>query len=232
MIENYKEMCLGDYLRLLEIYQDDSRSEDDKDLLAVALLNGMSEDEVLNLSIPEYLALKEKAGFLFYLPQKEKLKKEYKIGEYTCTLMKDYRQMTAFQYIDFKEFAKSDGEHFAQMLAVALIPKGKTYNAGYDAFDLAREIKTEMSILDCLAIRDFFLRKWARLMRTTLHSSERAIRKARRVVDKELMEKVAESLTTINQWMDLQRGGVGLPGWTQSLSLPILLGMRLADELP
>lgn len=232
MIENYKEMCLGDYLRLLEIYQDDSRSEEDKDLLAVALLNGMSEDEVLNLSIPEYLALKEKAGFLFYLPQKEKLKKEYKIGEYTCTLMKDYRQMTAFQYIDFKEFAVAEGEHFAEMLAVILVPKGCTYNNGYHMHELASAIKTDLSILDCIAIRDFFISKWVRSISNTLRSSERLLKKARRAVDKKMVQKAMEELILMQDLADLSKGGAGPLGSTPYLNLPILLGTRLVDELP
>lgn len=224
MIKSYDEMPLGVYNTMLEI-MGSARSEEDKDLLLVGLLCGKGEDEMLDLTIPEYLELKKDAGFLFYLPEERKVKKTYTINGREYTLIDDYRKMSAAQYVDFKEWSKAEGENSANLLAVCLVPRGCTYNNGYDVLDVARDVRTGLCVLDAIAIRNFFIRKWETLIRATLRSSERIVRRTR-AVDGQTRERV----TTLLE--DLRRNGGGCPGWTPYPTLPIALGTRLMQGEP
>ena len=206
IIDNYRKLPIGKYNEIVKLCETEM-DEVDRKVSIVAILTGLTEDEVLALPITDFTECCAKAKFID-LPCPETLipsvSKSYPVGGFNLVPVTDMRKVTTAQYIDFLSFSKDKEHNIVEMLSCFLVPKGMDYNEGYDILDVHNAIKEEMSVAEVLAVLAFFFGSWTRSLHSTLSYSERM---ARRVKDKEkrqmMMERIAELRSTIS--------GVGSP---------------------
>lgn len=201
IIDNYRKLPIGKYNEIVKLCETEM-DEVDRKVKIVGILTGLTDDEVLNLPLPEFAECCAKAKFL----DKEcpenlipSVSKSYPVGGFTLVPVTDMRKVTTAQYIDFLSFSKDKEHNIVEMLSCFLVPKGMDYNEGYDILDVHNAIKEEMSVAEVLALLAFFFGSWTRSIHSTLSYSERM---ARRVKDKEkrqmMMERIAELRSTIS----------------------------------
>lgn len=213
MIRDYEHLPLGIYYKILAM-----RDDIDNSPAIVALLAGKTEDEVMRMPLAEYAILRDYAAFLFHTPKAARVRPSYTCGAFTLK-PSDLEHLTTAQYIDFKEWARMDGDHTVELLSVLLVPRGKTYGEGYDVADVIEAIRGDMCVTDAAALRGFFVSRLARLTRVSLTFSAKI---ARRLKDQqtrtEMMDRIAGLYSCIN--------GDGLDRSTRWQSLPAALGPR------
>lgn len=201
IIDNYRKLPIGKYNEIVKLCETEM-DEVDRKVSIVAILTGLTEDEVLALPITDFTECCAKAKFID-LPCPETLipsvSKSYPVGGFNLVPVTDMRKVTTAQYIDFITFSKDKEHNIVEMLSCFLVPKGMDYNEGYDILDVHTAIKEEMSVAEVLALLAFFFGSWTRSIHSTLSSSERM---ARRVKDKGkrqmMMERIAELRSTIS----------------------------------
>jgi hypothetical protein len=201
IIDNYRKLPIGKYNEIVKLCETEM-DEVDRKVSIVAILTGLTEDEVLALPITDFTECCAKAKFID-LPCPETLipsvSKSYPVGGFNLVPVTDMRKVTTAQYIDFITFSKDKEHNIVEMLSCFLVPKGMDYNEGYDILDVHNAIKEEMSVAEVLALLAFFFGSWTRSINSTLSSSERM---ARRVKDKGkrqmMMERIAELRSTIS----------------------------------
>ena len=169
MITGYHNVPIGKYQRILEVLK--NRQDDiGAHAAIVAILNDMTEEEVLNLPLLEYKKLSEPLGFIMEpLPKYEgKVKKEYIIGDIVLVPVVDIKKFTAAQYIDYQTLIKED-DKLIELMSTLLVPKGHTYANGYDLADVQSAI-SKMPVMLIAELSAFFLQKWQDLMNRSLIS--------------------------------------------------------------
>lgn len=160
IIDNYRDLSIGDYQEIVAICKDGSLEEIDKQVKMISILTGRTEDEILDLPIMEYKRLSARLSFLeSELPgDKQRLADSYKIGKFDLIPVKDIRKVSTAQYIDFQSFHQAGfEEHFVEILSCLLVPKGMKYNTDYDIIEVQNAIRKEMNVYDALCLYGFFI---------------------------------------------------------------------------
>lgn len=217
MITDYKHLPVGKYLDIIAIPRDTEQL--DYQVRVVAILNDMSDDDVLDLPLPRYKELAAAADFLTAPVLKDgrnpfdgkNVPTSYTLGGQKMKLTVDPSKMTVAQYVDFQTFAKQDAPaNLPLVLSCILVPEGKQYNEGYDVAEVHALIRDTFPVYDAFALSAFFLRKWLHLMRVTLTSSLYDLQRKKNKTPKE-MELMAKTASLIRS----MKNGDGLPMWTQ-----------------
>lgn len=200
IIDNYHRLPIGKYLDIVNLC-DTEMDDVDRKVKIVAILTGLTDDEVLNLPITEFTECCAKAKFLDkQCPENliPGVSRSYPIGGFVLIPVTDIRKITTAQYIDFKTFEKDKEHKFVEMLSCFLVPRGKEYNEGYDILDVHNAIREEMSVAEVLALLAFFFKEWVGLIRSTLSSS---IKDAMRIEDKETRERMLKRIRDLQDSM-------------------------------
>lgn len=179
MIRSYEEMSVGLFMEVCDVIggTDDPM---ERNTALVALLSGMSEDEVLDLPLNEFREMTGALSFLENEPPVRRVADTYRIGGYTLELLADMTKMTAGQYIDYAELMKRPDENLVRLLSVVLVPKGKKYNQDYDILDVQKAIREGLGICDARAITAFFLHLLKALTKATATSLRRRLKRMMR----------------------------------------------------
>lgn len=187
MITSYEELSLGTYQDIDRICKSEVRDELEKQVAVLAILSGKPEVELMRMPLPDYTEMAGKSAFLRKpMESVPEVKKEYLLGGMCLRPVKDYRGLTAGQYIDFQAFTKDEPD-WCGLLSVLLVPKGKVYGSGYDVAEVREAIAKEMPMPEGMALIAFFLKKYADLIRVSLTYSERELR---RMKDKRKVEEI------------------------------------------
>ena len=200
IIDNYHRLPIGKYLDIVNLC-DTEMDDVDRKVKIVAILTGLTDDDVLNLPITEFTECCAKAKFLDkQCPENliPGVSHTYPIGGFVLIPVTDIRKITTAQYIDFKTFEKDKEHKFVEMLSCFLVPRGKEYNDGYDILDVHNAIREEMSVAEVLALLAFFFKEWVGLIRSTLSSS---IKDAMRIEDKETRERMLKRIRYLQDSM-------------------------------
>lgn len=218
MIRDYDHLAVGLYETLTALTSADKDAEND--LAIVAALSGKTEDELLTMPLTEYAALRDAAAFLFTTPPVRKVRKAYDCGGFRLVPLKDFHRLTTAQFIDFQEYANAGEDLLVRTLSVVLVPEGHTYGDGYDILDVQAAIREHLSIIDAVALRDFFMRRLGSYLRSSLTCSA-AI--ARKTMKGEQREETLRRIAVL--WASTSDGcGAGLS--TRSPRLRAVLGPR------
>lgn len=212
MIDNYDKLTLGTYERLLDIQGD----ENEVTLEVLAVLSGRTVDELMNMPLDDYFAIRAGGAFLLSQPEKAKVRDRYDVGAFTLVPVRKMRDMTAAQFIDFQEWSRQSGRHLAETLSCFLVPEGKAYGEGYDPADVVAAIRENMGMRDVAALDAFFFYSSLRYMADTLCSLERMLTPAQR--------RTSQARTLRRALRALRRSGDGWRRWTPLLTLPVTLG--------
>lgn len=193
LIKGWKDLNVGTYQKILT----NTFNPDDPDgIYAFAgLIYGLSKDEVMELPLAETQALIKSLEFLQNKPRPIMVKGEYDLGGRKYVLKAETGEITTAQYIDFNNTPKS-ADNMAELLAIFLIPKGKTYNKGYDYREVVQDIEDHLSVSDALAISDFFTFSWRLLIRQTTSAAKKALKQARKdgAITKQEQKEIVEKL--------------------------------------
>ena len=101
------------------------------------------------------------------IPTNEKLKETYTINQREYNSNINLTQMTTAQFVDYQNYSKENPVDISKCLSVFVIPKGHTYNDGYDLKQVQEDIKDlDMVTINTLAF--FFKKSFVLLLEITL----------------------------------------------------------------
>lgn len=146
--------------------------EDEKILRAAAVLNDITYEEIMNLPLSKTRSMIEDTGFLYNQPKIGKIKKEYVYGDMVLVPNYKYDKMTTAQYIDYQSIASVADEHLVDFMSIILVPKGFTYNNGYDNEEVKAAIKEHMTMEEAFTLSDFFVKRYVKSMKRMMAYSE------------------------------------------------------------
>ena len=213
MINTYNELPLGKFLELQDI---DYTSQDEIDIqmTIISILNDMDIEEVSDLPLTKYQELATATRFLTVKPQPLKsIPNKIKIGDKEFKVIKDVREMTAGQYIDYQTYLQQDksDKQLPYILTCFLIPKGEKYGDS-DIIELVELFKSHLSIITTLSLSAFFLKKWENLTKATLTflglKTKMMMWKEKNPETKMKMKEAIQKITTLKH---LIGSGVGFP---------------------
>ena len=206
MIDNYRNLPIGKYLEIVALSQDQSVDALTQQVKTIAILTGMTDEQVLALPIMEY---KELAGKTIFLEKeydgKLMVAKSYRVGGFELIPVKDFTKIITAQYVDFQTFSKEGEKYLVETLSTLLVPKGKKYNEGYDMTDVHKAIRENLSVADVLSLYAFFLTLWVKLIKDFRTFS---IEEIKNIADKDLRERLMKQ---IQQVTDSKTNGDGSP---------------------
>ena len=196
IIDNYRNLPVRKWLEILEFSKDDSIDALEQQVKTIAILTGLTEDEVLALPIMEYKSLAGKTKFL----EKEyegklQIAKSYGLNGMELIPVKDFSKITTAQYVDYQTFSKEGDMYLVQTLSTLLVPKGKKYNDGYDMDAVQQAIRNNLSVADVLSLYAFFLTKWVESIKDSQIYLAKEIKK---IPDKKLREKLMKQMQEIH----------------------------------
>ena len=199
IIDNFNKLCLGKYLEIQAISQDESLEEIDKQVQILSVLTGVSEEEILHLPITQYKELVIKSQFLS--PENigsHPVARKYIVGGFELIPVKDFRKLETCQYIDFQTYAPDIDKYIVEFLSVILVPKGHRYNEGYDILEVQKAIREEMSVSDGVSICAFFL-TWCRtsIQDSLNYSKKEAMKIKDRSKREEILRRIQEQETLL-----------------------------------
>ena len=207
IIDNYRDLPYGKYEEIVRLCETEMTDVDRK-VAVIAILTGKTEDEVLHLPLATFARYAGATGFLERTCPEDLIPgvaRSYPLGGFVLLPVTDVRKITTAQYIDFQAFAE-DKEHKAvEMLSCFLVPRGKSYNEGYDVADVHAAIRAGLSVAEVLALLAFFFKQWAESIQTTLIYS---IREARTIPNPETRTRI---LARIQAVLDSLTNGDGSP---------------------
>lgn len=175
---SWKDITVSDFQSIYLLEREDP---EDRLLRLIALVNGITIDDVLNMPLSRLEAHFSDIDFLQAPPREVLVKGSYELEGTRYKI--NMRELTTAQYIDFKQMVDTYSENLARFLTIFLIPSGHRYGDGYDIEKAAQDIGT-MSILDARAVAGFFLTLYGVSTHLFLRSSRRKLaRMVRRTKD-------------------------------------------------
>lgn len=214
MIDSYDKLTIKKYRELVSLENTDDM-EYSVDILSI--LCDIAPEELMEMPLDEFTKLMGKAKFL----NKPIDRKDYKdIGKKLTVNGKEYtvvrnaRDLTAGQYIDYKAYTSRDNflEMLPYILTVFLIPSGKKYNNGYDVAELAEEFDNHMGLQTALAISDFFLHQSEVLIQSSLlclkWKMKRMMRKEKNKETKDKIQECMEQMESLRSLLKTSAGSI------------------------
>lgn len=195
MIKNWNEMDLSHYKKLFEIIRKDWENELDMNLAMVSVLSDIPIEDITNMEVNKLQEFINNLKFI-ETPYKPKTPETtYNIGNKEYKVFFNVNKMTASQYIDFQNFYKQYDDFMPNLAACFLLPNGKKYGEDYDPIDEAEFLNTHLTIDIFSDIMFFFVNLLQVSTLSTLHSSEREMKKRlRKTRDKLERRKLLKSL--------------------------------------
>lgn len=184
MITDYSHLPLGAYLDILAIDEDEGLQDIERQAAVIAILNGKSTKDILNLPIDAYAMLSASLGFLLSAVPEVPLRKERTItleGGGTYTLPRDAQHITTAQFADFQHYAGEWGEGghrpVAQLLSCLLVPVSHRYLDGYEIAGVQEDILQHLDTVRAFSLCAFFLTLCRESFEHILDFSERTMLK-------------------------------------------------------
>lgn len=167
MANAWNNITLDKFAKIKAILKDSGRTGDEKLIGIAATLEGISEDELLGMPLGKAQDAFALAAELDSEPQRSAIRKTYLVAGWELNVT-EAKDVNVAQWIDFQNYGRDLENRMADILSVVLIPKGKTYNEGYDIAALKRDLLANMTVPDALAVCFFFQRKFLKSMSRTL----------------------------------------------------------------
>lgn len=189
MIENYDGLTIGQFMQINAALEREDKVDQQLGILAV--LTGISEQDLLDMPLAEYTDLAGKAEFL--KEPCEPMDVDMKHPEWNGLVpTMDFREITTAQYVDFQTFARDFPKTAIELLSCLLIPKGRRYNQKYDIADVQASIR-QMPMRLALGYAAFFFARFSESITDSLTYLAEAMRKSKDPAKKAaLRRKIAE----------------------------------------
>ena len=211
MINNYKDLTIAKFQELHSV-EWEGMEEIDMQVTMIAILNDMTEDEVLMLPLTEYSKLAAQTAFLQNPPMpSRRTPNKIKINGREYVLVKDISEMSTGQYIDYNQYLTSgDIDKFLPyILSCFLIPKGKKYG-DYNIDDIVNEIKENLSVEEALGISNFFMKRFRNSTEAmVLYLDWKMKRMQKKTKDETMKTKMEEARKALRSLRSLIKNGDG-----------------------
>ena len=166
------DLPLAKYLKTLEIFNDESLSDLDKNIEILAIYADTTVDSILKLRpdvVEEYFA-EMSNSISSYKPSNSKRPKKIKINDQVYTINYNIGKLNMAQYIDFQQIIvkKNYLENLPALLSIFIIPKGHKYNDDYDIIELRRILENNITLDEALSIIFFSKMKSISLIKLKL----------------------------------------------------------------
>ena len=166
------DLPLAKYLKTLEIFNDESLSDLDKNIEILAIYADTTVDSILKLRpdvVEEYFA-EMSNSISSYKPSNSKRPKKIKINDQVYTINYNIGKLNMAQYIDFQQIIvkKNYLENLPALLSIFIIPKGHKYNDDYDIIELRRILENNITLDVALSIIFFSKMKSISLIKLKL----------------------------------------------------------------
>lgn len=166
------DLPLAKYLKTLEIFNDESLSDLDKNIEILAIYADTTVDSILKLRpdvVEEYFA-EMSNSISSYKPSNSKRPKKIKINDKVYTINYNIGKLNMAQYIDFQQIIvkKNYLENLPALLSIFIIPKGHKYNDDYDIIELRRILENNITLDEALSIIFFSKMKSISLIKLKL----------------------------------------------------------------
>ena len=166
------DLPLAKYLKTLEIFNDASLSDLDKNIEILAIYADTTVDSILKLrpdAVEEYFAQMSNS-ISSYKPSNSKRPKKIKINDQVYTINYNIGKLNMAQYIDFQQIIvkKNYLENLPALLSIFIIPKGHKYNDDYDIIELRRILENNITLDEALSIIFFSKMKSISLIKLKL----------------------------------------------------------------
>ena len=166
------DLPLAKYLKTLEIFNDESLSDLDKNIEILAIYADTTVDSILKLRpdvVEEYFA-EMSNSISSYKPSNSKRPKKIKINDQVYTINYNIGKLNMAQYIDFQQIIvkKNYLENLPALLSIFIIPKGHKYNDDYDIIELRRVLENNITLDEALSIIFFSKMKSISLIKLKL----------------------------------------------------------------
>ena len=207
----YKDINIKKYLELKKVL------DDTDDLLRVqsqliAIVNDMTEEEVLNLPLSEYTKKVHTIDFLTEVPKiSNRTPKKLNLNGRKYEVITDIRKLSAGQYIDFQTLMQSENvdDYLPNLLACFIMPENENYG-DYDVMVVADEISEYLDIESAFSLMRFFQSASSLLISNTLSYLVRRMKKLlRETKDAQTKEKIQEAITQMKELQGLFKNGIG-----------------------
>ena len=170
-------MNLAHYRKLLDVIRKEWENELDMNLAMVSVLSDIPIEDITNIEVNKLQEFINNLKFI-ETPYKPKTPETtYNIGNKEYKVFFNVNKMTASQYIDFQNFYKKYDDFMPNLAACFLLPNGKKYGEDYDPIDEAEFLNTHLTIDIFSDIMFFFVNLLRLSTLSTLHSSEREMKK-------------------------------------------------------
>lgn len=160
MKNNWNDITIAEYKQIVDIQKAET-DNNEKIVALVALLAGMSEDEVWNMPISKLAEYTKQLDFLNEFPDLKKVKyNKLKIGDkwdLRCDI--NMKNFSVAQYMDFQNYWSQKEKDLARVISVFYTPKDSKYTEGYDVEELVHDIEHNVSIVEANEIVFFFVIK-------------------------------------------------------------------------
>lgn len=173
--KSWNDITISDYKKIKEITEREFDSELEQGIAVLSVLCCVDEDEVYSLPISQ---LKGLLDGIAWMNEPYTFDKNWKadtiiINGEKYDIVADINKFTVAQYADFQIYwdKRYDVDYMAKLLSVFIIPKGKTYNDGYDIVELIDILENNISINIWNSINFFFLKDLMRSIEASLYYS-------------------------------------------------------------
>ena len=186
------------YWDIIDVLQSD---EDDitKQAELVAVIEGISVDEVLNMPINESSQKVKSLGFLneFHMTEFKDIK-SIPMGGKTYNVITDMSKLTTAAFIDYNTYTKlSFRDAYDKILSCFIIPAGFIYNDGYDVAEVQKVIRENLPWAEVQGLLGFLVRGYVKQFKRSRQFLIKEIKKEKdQMKREELQSKVKD--------MDLQ----------------------------
>lgn len=150
-----------------------------KQIAILSVLCDVDEDVIGDLRSSEFSALVNKTNFLNE-PLKKDVLTKITLNEKEYDIFLNIGDMTMSQYIDFQTLFPKRDKEFKRMLSIFIIPKGCSYNDGYNIEDVINDIGEYMPITDANNIMFFFALAYQSLTKVMLTSLAKEMKKLKK----------------------------------------------------
>ena len=192
--KNWQQITINDYMELQDIIIREEAV--DVEVGIVALLCGVDEDEIGDLSIVEYQRLRREAQFIATFPEvHNKAPKNITIGDKKYDVVTNMRKLTTAQYIDFQTYLKmGDGvNNLPNLLSAFIVPKGSKYgDESYNIDKLKNDIKEYLPVTTAFEMCGFFQKAFLNSIKNILFYLELKMRKVKTEKEKEVKKALQE----------------------------------------
>ena len=208
MITSFDTMPLGVYCRVLDVLEDAARDDLMTQVGLVAALCRCSEQEVLDLPVPDFSERTHKLAFLETPPPEnvpDSLQDRITLDGKEYEVHADPEGINTAQFVDYQSLIQQGRSGWPGLVALCVIPAGKAYGhagpgdpLGYDIKAVRAAIADHMPVATANGIMAFFLRRHVALQKASLTSLTREVRRLPKEARTEILPKIHRAQADLN----------------------------------